>query len=513
MDRNYHKPRLEKYKDKTPKGKWYVVITKPESLRKSKNDKTLRRTTGTSDKRIAEMRVHGIAGDIYKEWDDLLRGDPLRELLRQHWSEEHYGSLDEMLSATDPLQVNEDDANMNKVFACYTACTKGTTTAVGEFNIVLADKLFKYLNPSEARAWRRMINAEDIEVSPYPVEIQQEQTNDALAQKAIANQKSGKVLNTSGAPKLSDCVQAYANSEKWNGIRNKTKNDTFSLIPNCINIIGDLPVDQVYRQHATQIARTLHEDGYSNSRIKTWLSSIRGLLEYVIDNELNHIVSPPKPWITSNSFYGFKAKAFGTKKRSWQPLTEEQLFELFALDMPQQDRLLLNILITTGMRLDEAALLEWEQYKEDRNGLRYFDLSLGSIVKNDKFSARTVAIPDVLQLPDVATGRLFQFKYDSDGKSSKDASRYLNESYVHKVRLNENDDRKVIHSLRHNLAGFMLNIKPTPSSEVMDWITGHGMEGSKTESERQRTYGQDPDVSVKYEIVNQIKHPWLSANK
>ena len=157
-----------------------------------------------------------------------------------------------MLSGTDPLQENEDDANMNKVFACYTACIKGTTTAVGELNIVLADKLFKYLNPSEARAWRRMINEEDIEVSPYPVEIQQKQTNEALAQKAIANQKSGKVLNTSGAPKLSDCVQAYANSEKWNRIRKKTKNDTFSLIPNCINIIGDLPVDQVYRQHATQ---------------------------------------------------------------------------------------------------------------------------------------------------------------------------------------------------------------------------------------------------------------------
>ena len=78
----------------------------------------------------------------------------------------------------------------------------------------------------------------------------------------------------------------------------------------------------------------------------------------------------------------------------------------------------------------------------------------------------------------------------------------MNEAYVHKVRLNENDDLKVVHSLRHNLAGFMLNIKPTPSSEVMDWITGHGMEGNKTESERQRTYGQNPDVLVKYEIVN-----------
>ena len=50
---------------------------------------------------------------------------------------------------------------------------------------------------------------------------------------------------------------------------------------------------------------------------------------------------------------------------------------------------------------------------------------------------------------------------------------------------------------------------PEPSSEHMNWITGHGMQGGITESERQRTYGQDPDVKVKYEIVNRIQHPWL----
>ena len=56
----------------------------------------------------------------------------------------------------------------------------------------------------------------------------------------------------------------------------------------------------------------------------------------------------------------------------------------------------------------------------------------------------------------------------------------------------------------------MLNLTdPAPSSEHMDWITGHGMEGSKSESERQKTYSKDPDVSVKYAIVNRLQHPWL----
>ena len=211
----------------------------------------------------------------------------------------------------------------------------------------------------------------------------------------------------------------------------------------------------------------------SNSRIKTYIESIRGLLEYVIAYELNTIKNPPKPWITSNSFYGFKASAYGSITRSFEALKEDQLHSLFDLDMPENDRLSLSILITTGMLLDEAALLEWKQYKVEQNGFRYFDLSSSSIVKNDKFSARNVAIPDCLRLPETSDGALFNFRKDSDSKSSKAASRHLNEKYIQKIRYNEEDDRKVVHSLRYNLAGFMLNLDPTPSSEIMDWISYH----------------------------------------
>ena len=161
------------------------------------------------------------------------------------------------------------------------------------------------------------------------------------------------------------------------------------------------------------------------------------------------------------------------------------------------------------MRLDEAALLTWEQLKTDRNGIRYFDLALGAIVKNDRFSARTVAIPDCLTLPEPRTGKLFAFATNSDGKSSSDASKHLNRRYFHPIRYNENDDRKVVHSLRHTLTGLMRNLQPTPSSEVMDWITGHGEQGGFSQSERIRTYNEDIDVAVKYEVVNRIKHPWL----
>ena len=124
--------------------------------------------------------------------------------------------------------------------------------------------------------------------------------------------------------------------------------------------------------------------------------------------------------------------------------------------MSPKERLLFTLLITTGMRLDEVCLLNWEQIKTDGNGIRYVDLSINPI-KNDKFSKRNVAIPDAVLLPPREVGRLFNYRLDDDLKSSKAASRKLNEKYLHKIRLNEKDDRKVVHSLRHNVTGFIAN--------------------------------------------------------
>ena len=120
-----------------------------------------------------------------------------------------------------------------------------------EFNEVLADKLFQFLTPKEARIWRQSIQDE---LSPYPVHVQQQQTNEQLAKEAIENQKAGDILNKTGAPRLSEFIEAYSRNQKWSKMRNKTKSDTFSLIPGCINIIGDLPVDQVHRQNVSHIA-------------------------------------------------------------------------------------------------------------------------------------------------------------------------------------------------------------------------------------------------------------------
>ena len=496
MRRDYHKPTLRKVSGKKS---YYVFVTKPESLRRNPKDKQVRKSTGTSDQRIAEKLVHSIAEEIYREFDAQLNADPFLAFLSKHWTADY--SFEEALSGpnTNPTNWGPDAADYRKITVCEHLCFRD-----GVFNDTLAVQCFQFLNEREARAWKAWI---EINASPYPVQIQQKQVTDDLAKEALKRLKNGDILNTTGAPNLTELVDEYVNDKhRWKGITSKEKDAQLRRLDNVIDLIGDIPVDQVQRHHGIEIAETLEEGGKANATIKAWVGSLRMYLTWVQDKQLNTFVSPPRPWISSNALFGLSVAKYGKEKRSWKAFTPDQLHHLFSLEMPKEDRLLLSILITTGMRLDEAALLRWEQYKVDRNGLRYFDLSTGAIVKTT-FSERTVAIPDCLQLPPKGEGRLFSFRVNTDGKSSSHASKHLRQ-YTHAVRFDETDDRKVVHSLRHNLSGFMLNLTPTPSSEVMDWITGHGMEGAKTQSERTETYGQDPDVATKYAIVNRIKHPW-----
>ena len=65
MRRDYHKPTLRPVSGKK---NYYVFVTKPEALRRNPKDKQVRKSTGTSDMRIAEKLVHSIAEEIYREY-------------------------------------------------------------------------------------------------------------------------------------------------------------------------------------------------------------------------------------------------------------------------------------------------------------------------------------------------------------------------------------------------------------------------------------------------------------
>ena len=548
--------------------KFYVVGTRPVELYEGKT-KQDRLSTGTSDEREAHRMWDKLEAQLYSKWDKLLNRDPFIELLREHWPNESVGGdpyieqlVDEWLGdgsvprqrlvrfhINQNMRLYKDDrslvrkrdrptynhvndylkrpcVNPETFMARWKTAKQKACLVVWKntgCNHSVVNELFKYLDVDDAQALRHAITPKQ---NPYPVHIQQQRIDEERINKAVPalnsaadqtkrnKEKPEPVLNKTGCPTILEMLPLYEqDTTRWKDVTIKEKRTSTSKLKNIAALLGDLPIDQIRSHHATIIARTLDEDGNAKSTISKWVRSLKLMLDWSKSTDTaiarNLTKQPPENWIDHNFITVKDVSNYGLKARSWEPFTEDQLYKLFALPMTEKDRLLLSILATTGMRLDEAALLTWSQVKET-NGIRYFDLTEAK-VKNSN-SRRKVALPDILKLPKPdadPTAKLFTFRVDEDGKSSKHASHHLNLNYAHKVRYDDEDNRKVIHSFRHNMITFMINLDPTPSSEVMDWIVGHDEDGG-TKSMRRKNYAHDIALERKYEVVNRIHHPWLT---
>ena len=68
------------------KGKWYVVVTKPTELAVGQT-KQVKRSTGTTDKKVAASKQHQITTDIYADFIKALTPPPdtILSVLRGYW--------------------------------------------------------------------------------------------------------------------------------------------------------------------------------------------------------------------------------------------------------------------------------------------------------------------------------------------------------------------------------------------------------------------------------------------
>jgi len=159
----------------------------------------------------------------------------------------------------------------------------------------------------------------------------------------------------------------------------KTTRDCELSLSQFQDFTGDIVLNDVTAVMIHQYAEHL---GATKSRktIAKKISYVKRLFDHAVR----------KGWIPSNVFAGLVLdKKVGTPKQSYIPLTPQELTKLFSQRMAPHLRSILSVLITSGMRLDEAALLDWEDIKEDQ-GITYYDLT-AKIVKN-KGSQRRVPV-------------------------------------------------------------------------------------------------------------------------
>jgi integrase len=91
--------------------------------------------------------------------------------------------------------------------------------------------------------------------------------------------------------------------------------------------------------------------------LETAVAAMRGLLNFAEE----------KGYVDCNSFAGLRLKGKGKPSGKRVPFTQKQLTRLFQLPMKQRDKLCLQILACTGMRLDEVALLTFDDIKIDED--------------------------------------------------------------------------------------------------------------------------------------------------
>ena len=500
-------------------GIYIVLLTVPPELQSHYGKKQLKKSTGERELKKAKRKQHDITENWYREFRVLLGKDEYAELIELLKIENvFYGerfhppkiNYPEDAGDFEPLNFTKRPQDRREAFDAI----KGINKKIREVQTAAEnhDVFWELDNGIAEKKIGRLNYINDIlELQKRVVfELQQQFPDD---HSIISTQSSDKTpliaLNKTNYPCIREFIKPYMSSRKWQGITQKQKKSNHTRIERCIDIIGDLPLDQVTANHAFQIAEALEKNGKANATIKSHVSALSGLLKHVQLFELNTEVIPVKPWLLVNPFYGLPLSKYGKPKKSFEALSHDQLHRLFAQEMEPNDRLCLELLITTGCRLNEIALLTWEQIKIDGAGIRYIDLATNALVKN-KNSKRLVPIPHIIHLPKRNSGRLFDYKIKNNN-ASNDAGDHLRNKYIYPIRNGPEDDRKTVHSLRHNLVGFLDNLNPPVAESLKDWITGHGSEGALNDSERKRTYGSDPDLSLKYEALNRIKHPWLEG--
>jgi integrase len=255
--------------------------------------------------------------------------------------------------------------------------------------------------------------------------------------------------------------------------------------------------------HAIELARYLDNDKngkqWAKATIKNYYSYVRQAFAYageVRDPSSGKIILPNHP------FHEVKLSEYGFEGKPYLPFTTEELHELFRQEMGIQERLLLTILISTGMRLDEVALMTWERLTSYDNVWCFSLVAAGDeeVTVKNKGSMRYIPVPDVVKplLGKGSKGRLFDYRIDKEGKAQAKAS----DAIMIIIRKVTDNDRKVGHSLRGNFKDLVRNLQV--SKETNDFLTGHAQ--GDVAGDR---YGKGPSMDERLRVINSIKHPWL----
>ena len=303
-------------------------------------------------------------------------------------------------------------------------------------------------------------------------------------------------IQSVGTLRVSSIRDEYFTQVERDYDKTNTKRKLIRGMDRFIELMGDPALQEIKTKTAYDyVDRQLEvRSGASTKSLKDYHWAVSQLLNFCVR----------KGYMDTNPFTGASLSKFGKESVSYQPYTNEELYLIFKQDWEPQERLLLSILVTTGMRLTEAASLTWERYNDTEfQGIRYFSLLDTNdevvVVKNEGSYRQVPFHPDVI-LPAKGTGRLFDYTIDTNGLASSSAGNAINPTLKKLIP----HKSKSAHSFRRTLK-IMLRDADV-SKEVNDFYTGHGAGDSAG-----KNYG-GVGVVKRYEAIASLRHPWLKQH-
>ncbi len=441
------------------KGKLYVCMTVPEELRHILTGQ-IKRSTGTTDRGEAEKRLQELAMQLKQMIRDAkneLDSQSLRnEVIKLATNLKREKEFD--LDAAGPEQLTQ-------ILRQLLSSENYDIAFIGKVDV------------------SKIIQGRQRSSPQFPRPDKETRTSSIKEVKRLLGELDASENS------IKSLAFSWAETKDWSRLKGKKAFQTH--INTFAELMGNLDVKAINAVTIYDFAELMADkNGSANATIINYVASISNVLSFAVRKGL----------VESNPAKGLDLRVYGRKAEKRKPFPEEKLAKLFELDLPNDIRMLWSILITTGMRLDEAALLSNSDIKVEK-GIRHFDLT-EALVKNAG-SARKVPVPNAIndKLDEYIKGRaalrLFDFPMNADGKAQNAASK-KSMRFIRKVT---SDPALVTHSLRHSFKD-MCRDAGIPE-DLHDFITGHS--GGDSAS----NYGEGHSLLSRYHALNSIKHNYL----
>lgn len=477
---------------RTKGGNWQTQMTVPRWARAAFGRNQHRKSAGTTDRRIAEAKMHDIEAQMRAEimsryeaanlWDHESVYRKAVEILGLEKTFYRGEWVNDMADVVEiPLShPPQNDGDKRLAFeAIQNVARQAQANCRSPQSIDLAD-----LETIRRNGFKR------------PTEEEIENLLKGL-RKVLLNER----------PKAEQTIEdllpqftTHLESRVKNGsLKRKTMKEWLTFVPQFVKTVGNLALSDVQQKHAYDFAKLLESEGKGEKTIKSRVSGVSQLMQFAAVQGL----------IDRNPLYRLRLKGIGTKSEHQRPLNDEQLSALFNIDgLPIEVRILWAILITTGMRIDEAALLRVDQIRLEE--IPYFDLRAAE-VKTAR-SERQVPIPEVI-LPTIHMlkanpsgegGRLLDYTVNANGKSnaSQKCSRWRAKVDLYAMA-SKGRGKFTTHSMRGSIKDKLRNA--AVPLDVSNDLCGHD-DGSVANS-----YGYGTPLRILKETVDKIDHPYLKG--